>query len=179
MEPHIFDDQAMIQNLIFDLDDTLLDTSRILIPIANTSAFEARIKQKLDLMPGALENLQLLHRRYKLYLLTIGRTHFQKQKIASLAIDGFYHRIDIIDSSQGHSKMPLFRQICADSGAPPGTFLSIGNRRSMDIREAKMVQMQTCLFRYGEYSDEKAEVAADFPDFEVNHHQELIAKCGL
>ena len=62
-----------IQLIVFDLDDTLLDTWRLLIPIARTQAFEDRIKQELPLMPGALENLKALSGKYKLAEIAIAR----------------------------------------------------------------------------------------------------------
>lgn len=169
----------MIRHLIFDLDDTLLDTTSVLLPIANTPEFEKRIQEELPLLPGAIENLKSLKGRYRLFLLTQGRSQFQQAKIKSLGIESFFERIYFVDPSKGESKTQAFRRMCEDMGAPPDTFLSIGNRRSTDIREAKSCGMQTCLFSYGEHSDETVECDADIPDFEVHHHKELIPVCKL
>ena len=58
-------------------------------------------------------------------------------------------------------------------------FLSIGNRRSTDLREAKRQGGMTCLFRYGEHQNELVECPEDIPDFVTDNHAELIRICGL
>lgn len=168
-----------IQLIIFDLDDTLLDTTGLLIPIARTQAFEDRIRQPLPLMPGALENLKYLSAKYKLALLTQGRVDAQMQKVKSLGIGSFFQEQYFTDSAKSEHKGMYFERIRDDWGFPAAEIISIGNRRTTDIREAKKVGMKTCLFKYGEHQNEVIEVPEDKPDFEVTRHQELIATCKL
>jgi putative hydrolase of the HAD superfamily len=165
--------------IVFDLDDTLLDTTALLIPIARTQAFEDRIRQPLPLMPGALENLKYLKDRYILTLLTQGRIDAQMQKVRSMNIGSFFKEQFFADPSQAKPKSLFFEQILRDFEIHPSQALSIGNRRSTDIREAKKVGYQTCLFRYGEHQNEVIEVIEDRPDFEVDSHQDLISVCRL
>ncbi len=168
-----------IKLIVFDLDDTLLDTMTILIPIARTPAFEKRIREPLPLMPGALENLQALQKKYFLALLTQGRTEAQMQKVKSIGIASFFQKQCFADPTQNQTKQQFFAQLLADFKIRPQEMLSVGNRRSTDIREAKKLGAQTCLFNYGEHMSEKPECPEDIPDFEIHSHSELIPKCHL
>ncbi len=165
--------------IVFDLDDTLLDTTRLLIPIANTPEFEKRISSSLPLMPSAKENLEYLKKKYTLVLLTQGKPKFQEQKIDSLKIRDFFKKIYIANAEIGETKADLFPEILKDFSCSPIEMLSIGNRMSTDIREAKKVGGWTCWFRYGEHQNEKVECAEDKSDFEIGNHQELISTCHL
>ncbi len=168
-----------IKLIVFDLDDTLLDTMQILIPIARTPAFEKRIREPLPLLPGALENLHYLQKKYQLVLLTQGRTDAQKQKVQSIGIEAFFSHQYFADPSLNQSKQQYFAQILKEFRLQPTEMLSIGNRRSTDIREAKKLGAQTCLFNYGEHQSEKPECPEDVPDFEILTHAELISTCHL
>lgn len=165
--------------IVFDLDDTLLDTTGLLIPIARTPAFEDRIRQPLPLMPGALENLEVLKGRYRLALLTQGRLEAQMQKVKSLGIGPFFEEQFFADPQEQKPKGYFFKHLIATFQLEPQSVLSIGNRRTTDIREAKKVGASTCLFKYGEHQNERVEVPEDIPDFEVNSHQDLISICRL
>lgn len=171
--------KSMIKAIIWDLDDTLLDTTRILIPIARTPAFEKRIREPLPLLEGAAENLQHLSRKYLCFLLTYGRVDAQKAKLESLGIEPFFKACYFVDPARQEVKGQYFRRIPADWGLQPGECLSIGNRRSTDIGEAKKEGLRTCLFRYGEHLDEPPSCPEDEPDFEFARHAELIATCRL
>ena len=165
--------------IVFDLDDTLLDTTGILIPIAKSPAFEERIRKPLPLLPGALENLKTLSQKYELALLTIGRVDAQKLKVQSLGISSFFKSQFFADPDKDETKAKLFLKIRDQSHFLGPEILSIGNRRYSDIREAKKIGAQTCLFKYGEHQDEPIEMPEDRPDFEVDNHQDLIKLCHL
>lgn len=166
-----------IRLVVFDLDDTLLDTTSLLIPIANTPEFEKKIREPLPLMPGALENLQLFSQKFNLCLLTQGRTEAQKQKVESLGIAHFFSAMYFADPRKNESKGSFFQQIWQKSNLPAEKIMSIGNRRSTDIREAKKWGMSTCLFHYGEHDNETIQVPEDVPNFTVKNHSELSALC--
>ena len=168
-----------IKLIVFDLDDTLLDTTRLLIPIARTQAFEDRIMQPLPLMTGAQENLDYLRDKYDMVLLTQGRPDAQQKKIKSLGIGNYFKKQYFADPSVNETKAQYFQKILDDSGLPAENIISIGNRRYTDIREAKKLGMNTCLFHYGEHADEKVSQNEDVPDFTVINHKELIPKCQL
>ena len=169
----------MIKALIWDLDDTLLDTTRLLIPIARTPAFEKRIREPLPLMPGAAENLKILSQKYLCFLLTFGRVEAQRQKVESLRIQNFFRTCYFVDPQKNEMKGQYFKRIPIDWNLKPEEVLSIGNRRSTDIGEAKDQGLQTCHVLYGEHQDEPISRPADKADFEVRDHRELIALCHL
>lgn len=165
--------------IIFDLDDTLLDTTQLLIPIAGTLEFEKRIQEPLPLLDGALRNLQILKDQYQLALLTQGRPDAQTKKIQSTGILNYFLKIYIADPKKNENKALYFPRIAQEFSIRPEYILSIGNRRHTDIREAKKVGMQTCLFHYGEHSDESIEQIEDQPDYVVKNHSELLEICKL
>lgn len=165
--------------IVFDLDDTLLDTTRLLIPIANTPEFQQRIRSTLPLMDGASENLTVLSQKYQLCLVTMGNPETQRSKIQSLGIEKFFKKIYFANPENGQTKSNSFRQLLVDFGISPEEFLSIGNRRSVDIRLAKELGAKTCLFVHGEHQNEKIELPWDKPDHQIHHHHELISGCRL
>jgi len=165
--------------IIFDLDDTLLDTSGWLIPVVNTKTFSERLEQQLPLLDGAREALEYLHKKYFLALVTIGNPALQQKKLEQLSISRFFKSIRLVDAAKGETKKQAFEEIASNQQIPPGEILSIGNRRSTDIRPAKQLGMKTCLFVYGEHQNELAEGSEDIPDFLVHSYHDLIEKCGL
>jgi len=223
------------KSLVFDLDDTLLDTSHLLVPMASRNACEAmiqaglhcelqecmRLRQSmaaelshseifsqivdkfgaddkdkalknalekfyrpyipgaLPLMPGALENLKNLAKNYRLFLVTMGDLETQNKKIKALDIEKFFARIFILDSFAGEKKEKAFRLILQQENLSPAELLSIGNRLSSEIRDAKRCGSDTCYFAFGEHFGERVQFPEDRPDFTITHHQELINTCGL
>lgn len=167
-----------LTTLVFDLDDTLLDTTRLLIPIAKTPAFYQRIKEPLPLMPGAQENLDALKKKYRLVLLTQGHIESQNHKVDSTGIRSHFENVWIVDPTTSDTKLTYFSRL-AESLPKNETFLSIGNRLSTDIREAKRVGGLTCWFRYGEHQNEAIESPLDHADFQVDAHDKLILTCRL
>lgn len=168
-----------LKAIVFDLDDTLLDTTRFLIPIARTPAFYERIRKPLPLMDGAKENLDYLVRKYPLYLLTMGNVESQKAKVKSLAIEDYFQDFFFADPTLTETKEQYFKKLVKILKLQPDEFMSIGNRRSTDIREAKLAGGITCLFKYGEHFNEEVLMPEDLPNFEITHHKQLIEICKL
>lgn len=167
-----------LTTLVFDLDDTLLDTTQLLIPIAKTPSFYKRIQEPLPLMKGALENLNHLKTKYRLILLTQGHIESQNHKVNSTGIRSFFSDVWIVDPQTSDTKLTYFSRL-AESLPKDEQFLSIGNRLSTDIREAKRVGGLTCWFRYGEHQNESIESVLDRADFQVETHAQLISICKL
>ena len=170
---------STVKHLIFDLDDTLLDTTGLLIPIKDTPEFFKKIESELPLMPGALQNLMQLKSKYHLHLLTQGRPHLQAIKLKSLAIEPFFETVTIIDPAQQQSKADYFKKFKESCGCQPDQVISIGNRKSTDLGPAKEVGFKTCWFAYGEHVSEPEMNFSEKPDFIIYNHFEMIKVCQL
>ena len=222
-------------SIVFDLDDTLLDTSGLLVPMASLKACQAMIdaglqctleecmkmrhnlaaefshteiftqianhygtNQKgkavhdaleafynpdipmfLPLMAGATENLLHLKEQYNLYLVTMGSFQAQVDKIRALQIEKFFKKIYVLNGFIGEKKEVAFLDILKNEPHGPEELLSVGNRLSSEIRDAKRVGSDTCYFAHGEHIGEKAQYPEDHPDFTIYHHKDLIGTCGL
>ncbi|WP_413558784.1 HAD hydrolase-like protein [Bdellovibrio sp. HCB209] len=226
---------STIKSIAFDLDDTLLDTSGLLVPLASQRACEAMIaagvcvtleecmhlRQEwaanlshteiftkivnqfgttqpgkavhdaleqfynpevptvLPLLAGATENLLHLQEQYNLYLVTMGSHDAQVKKIQALGIEKFFKKIYILNGFIGERKESAFADILSREGHSSEELLSIGNRLSSEIRDAKKLGATTCYFAHGEHVGEQAVYPEDHPDYTIKQHKDLIAACGL
>ncbi len=171
--------RSTIKLIVFDLDDTLLDTTGELLPIANSPAFAERLTRPLPLIPGALKNLEYLAVRYSLVLLTQGDPQIQNSKIQNLSILHFFKSVYIANKMAGETKSIYFQKFLQEFNLPPQDILSIGNRLSTDLIPAKEMGYRTCHFQYGEHLDEIEKYSPHLIDFRVQSHQELISVCSL
>ena len=169
----------MIKWIVFDLDDTLLDTSKILIPIALTPLYWERVRKPLPLLEGAWENLEWLVHKYSLALLTMGDPHLQQQKLTSMKIASYFKELYFADTSIKETKKKYFSQLTSKYSLLKNEFLSIGNRLETDIKEAQQVGGSTCWFRYGEHSQTDLFLNETQPDYTITHHRDLISTCKL
>lgn len=225
----------MIKAIAIDLDDTLIDTSRTLVPIASRAAFQAMTKlglqidfeafeherkigalsmshQKifkviaekfcqnpsaelieagiqafynppipieLPLLDGASENLEVLAKKYPLFLVTTGSIPTQKRKILAAGIQNKFQKIYTFDSFKKERKRNAFEDILKNLSLKPAELISIGNRLSQEIHDAKEIGCITCYFKYGEHVGEAARNEFEIPDFTIEHHKDLLSTCQL
>lgn len=163
------------KHFIFDLDDTLIDTSQILIPIQKTPQFFERIQKPLPLIEGAQDLLSELSKTHSLYLITQGNPDVQRQKILSANIEYFFTKIFIANTDHQETKDVSFAQIFQDIQADKT--LAIGNRKKTDLRPAKINGASTCWYKYGEYLHEPESTEYESPDFTVDSFLELKEIC--
>lgn len=222
----------------FDLDDTLVDTRRLLIPAAARECAQAMIDRGLraelsqalaererlhrekpresvyerlvesfgvregatpqdvaeagrlafhrrdvasglEPFPAALGLLEILRRKYKLYLVTSGDSGTQLRKIEAFGLSGRFDGVFAVDPSKGERKGDAFAAILRLSGARPDECLSVGNRVDTDIAEAKGLGWKTCWVMQGEYARMLPENELETPDFRVEGLDQLVAACGL
>lgn len=226
------------QTLIFDLDDTLIPTSEVLIPPALERTYQVLQKYRhpwtfnqynefrkshienhshrqifkilcdqaefipekqrgqllkelesefytlqslpaLSLIEGAEENLARLSKKYKLILLTAGDEKAQKLKIQKAQIFDHFHLIQVADAAASWSKKAILENWAKNGVLNPATTLSIGNRLKEEIEATKAVGGWTCYFRFGEHKGERPRNDLQVPDFEIDHHKDLIPACRL
>lgn len=225
--------------IVFDLDDTLLDTSSLLVPVAVQMACQTMIdfglcatisecitfrnqcikhfpranpfkeminhfdiKEKtpkeqmleaaqiafcqvplpnnlaiLDGGQSLLENLTLNH---KLFLLTIGHTDTQNQKINKMGIRSFFHEILLVDNKSIDTKFSVFEKLVTHLSSlsiRPERILSVGDRLDQEIAAAKLQGCKTCWFKNGEHSFLQAQKKEEFPDFIIYKLSDLIKLC--
>jgi putative hydrolase of the HAD superfamily len=224
-----------IRCIAFDLDDTLLDTSQLLVPMAARRACEEMIHHgvkadidtclawraskasdlthqeifqgfiakygsttpnvalqeamkafynpevptKLPLMEGAEANLKKLIEKYVLFLVTSGEPETQMRKIKALNVELFFRKIYLVNNFKDETKKDVFSEILASENIHPEELLSIGNRLSQEIRQAKICGARTCYFCHGEHVGEQPTQREDYPDFTIYKHSEFIKACGL
>ena len=222
--------------IAIDLDDTLIDTSGIIVPLASRAAFEAMLKLGLEdnflafeqfrkigalsmshqlifrklaetmgpkenieassqagiqafynpvlpsslaLLPGALENLITLKKKYSLFLVTSGAPEAQKDKVKKSGAEKYFDELFFMNSFKKERKKGAFQKIIQNLKIQPHELLSFGNRLSQEIRDAKELGARTCYFKYGEHLGEQPQDNFEIPDFAIDHHNELIPTCQL
>lgn len=221
--------------IAFDLDDTLVDTTNLLVPMASRATYDAMTAQglrttfevfeqerklgalsmshqkifqviaekygqpysdalvktgietfynpplpkKLALLPGAIENLEMLKGRYKLYLVTSGAINTQKEKVNRAGIASYFEDMFFLDSFKKERKKTAFAKIIQSLLIKPSELLVIGNRLSQEIRDGKESGCFTCYFKYGEHVGEEAQDHLEIPDNEIVEHKEFIKACQL
>lgn len=225
----------MIKAIAFDLDDTLIDTTHLLVPAASRAAYEAMraqglncdfesfenerrvgalsmkhekifqliarkyngenssklgavgshefynppVPETLPLLDGALENLQKLSQNYTLFLVTSGHVQTQSKKVKATRTEDFFQKVYTINGAAQQRKSLAFHDILSGLRIAPTELLSIGNRLSQEIHDAKEIGAKTCYFRFGEHVGEQPRNAFEIPDYTVESHWELIQTCHL
>jgi putative hydrolase of the HAD superfamily len=224
-----------IKCIAFDLDDTLVDTSQLLVPLAARHACQAMINngvhgdidtclawraskaaelthqeifqsfidkygsttpnialqeamkafynpdvpERLPLMDGAEENLRTLSQKYILFLVTSGEPAAQSRKIKAANIESYFKKIYLVNNFKKEEKKNAFLDILHTEKIQPEELLSVGNRLSQEIRQAKLCGAKTCYFCHGEHVGEQPTQREDYPDFTIYKHSELKKICGL
>ncbi|MFZ3230903.1 MAG: HAD hydrolase-like protein [Pseudobdellovibrio sp.] len=225
----------MIKAIAFDLDDTLLDTTGILVPKASADAFQILIQNelkltldecqilrlkmiqkmthkeffkilvsdhgtpktlsalqaatdafykpelpvKLPLLPGAIENINFLKTKYKLYLVTAGIEATQRSKAKSLGIESNFEQIFVVNSFINQRKEDIFLEIIKKNNLLNNELLCIGNSLSSEIFDAIKIGARACYFEFGEERTAYPSDPSQQPHYHIRKHSELITTCKL
>lgn len=226
----------LFKAIAIDLDDTLIDTSGFIVPLASRAAFDAMLKWGLQdnflafeqfrkigalsmshqmifrkiaesmgpnentdasakagiqafyhptlpdtipLLPGAIESLIILKKKYPLFLVTSGVPEAQKEKLQKSGLENYFTDLFFMNSFKQERKKIAFEKIIEKLSIQPNELLSFGNRLSQEIRDAKQIGAITCYFKYGEHLGEQPQDQFEIPDFSIDHHKELIPTCQL
>ncbi len=153
-----------------------------ILPMAKAgieSFYNPDIPKNLSLLPLALENLKILAKNYKLFLVTSGAPITQNKKIDAAGIRHFFKQVYTLDAFKSEKKKTAFENIIATEKIEAIELMSIGNRLFEEIRQAKQLGARTCYFKYGEHVGEIPQLPEDHADHTVLSHQELISVCQL
>lgn len=133
------------------------------------SGFIEGISSKTYLFPFAVEILEYLFPKYKLYIITNGFAEVQFSKLKTSDLEKFF--TNIITSEEAGSKKPdigIFRYALRLTGALPGESVMIGDDPEVDIKGAAQVGMDQIFVNYdGNLPDFKA-------TWEVSHLREIM-----
>lgn len=147
-------------------------------PLPRLRLFTSVFRSRCHCCPALAKTLKLSKKKYRLILLTQGHVESQNHKVDSTGVRSLFENVWIVDPTTTDTKFTYFSRL-AEALPANETFLSIGNRVSTDIREAKRVGGLTCWFRYGEHQNEALESPFDHADFQVDAHDKLILTCKL
>ncbi len=127
--------------LIFDLDDTLFDS---------TGQDPNDKDLSIQPFPGVPEFLSACP--HKKILVTRGVLSLQNRKIKKLGIKDYFDEIYICENDEG--KWEIFQNILEKhSSQKPHDFIVIGNRIDCEIRYGRMLDVRTVHLKHGKYKD--------------------------
>jgi FMN phosphatase YigB (HAD superfamily) len=173
--------KELINNLLENHKNSLqlkID-SESLITKTYESFLKPELPDTLSLAKYTVEILSDLKQTYKLYLVTQGIPESQKEKIKKLNISSYFKQIFVLNSPAGESKTKAFKEILNLEHCEPKKILSIGNRLSHEIAQAKKLGMKTCHIAIGEHKNEKPQDPSEFADWTIYSLQELKGQCQL
>src|SRR3989344_7084975 len=148
---------------IFDLDDTLYDTSDRLDGV--TPNFET-----MKLYRGARSMLQSL--RCDLVLVTFGDRRRQERKIDTLGVREYFK--EVLICSKTEKKHDLFKNILKKYRIKnPQEVFVIGDRIDSEIRYGKKLGCRTVHFKRGKYSKLLPKDDKEVPDHTIKTFEEL------
>ncbi len=106
-----------------------------------------RIPTKKKIIPGAIELLEYLHSKYRLFILSNGFKELQAHKMRTIGIDGYFSRLILSEDIGVNKPRPelfLYALECAD--ANPANSIMIGDMFDTDIAGAAGVGMDQIFF---------------------------------
>ncbi|MBT4651145.1 HAD hydrolase-like protein [Candidatus Woesearchaeota archaeon] len=149
--------------LIFDLDDTLIDTNGVL---REETVWED--VEKLTLLPG-VKDFFINFSGKKVLVTKETDEGLQSKKIEVLKIRDLFVEILICYNNEGKKK--CFEKVMNDF--PDDELWVIGDRRDSEIRHGNELGLKTMLLKRGKYKNLKAKDGLEVPDYEVEGFEEL------
>ena len=117
--------------------------------LADTFCREAlgRIPTKGNLVPGAIELLEYLRPKYRMYILSNGFKELQSRKMQTAGIDKYFDAV-ILSEDIGVNKPDrrLYEHALSTTSSKPGESLMIGDMFDTDIAGAAGVGMEQIFF---------------------------------
>jgi len=126
------------------------------------------------LLPGARETLAFLKGRYKVGLITEGRSEHQRAQIQSLGIGDLLDHVVISHEVGLHKPDPaLHRYALEAAGVAAGEAAMVGDRVDWDLMPAAALGMRTILFAEKNMYLDLVQELGFVPDWTVRNHEEL------
>ncbi len=124
-------------------------------------------------LPGALEAVQSLSKKYKLYLASNGTTVVQQSRIASAGIADYFQNIFISQQMGANKPAAAYFESCFAQipGFDPNRAMIVGDSLSSDIQGGKNAGISTCWVNPGH----KLPKAGLVPDYEIESLPQLEA----
>lgn len=124
--------------------------------------FNARVTDFYVPFPDMWETLTALARKYRLGLITNGRTEFQTRTIGALQIASFFSAI-LISEAEGVRKpeLEIFRRALERLDSPPHEAVYVGDHPINDIQAASRAGLKTIWKRNADFSEVVYDAAFD------------------
>ncbi len=87
------------------------------------------LNHPVELLPGARETLELLHKDYKILLITKGDLVDQQRKVASSTLSHLFHSVEIVADKTPETYISIFKK----HGSTPERGLMAGNSLKSDV----------------------------------------------
>jgi HAD superfamily hydrolase (TIGR01662 family) len=147
--------------VIFDLDDTLCDTS------GNFESTDGKVEE-LALFP-AVEDLliELRSQDVQAAIVSTGERTLQERKVAILGLRALVDAVYFCDAPEG--KLGLFKQCFQDFHVSPRQTLVVGDRIDREITYGKMLGCTTVRLRQGRHQVMTPEAEAQMPDYTLQN----------
>lgn len=152
--------------VIFDLDDTLFDTS---------GQLDETFKNIDNIKPFPETKKILSAKGYTKVLVTRMKhgLDIQNKKIDVLGIRKFFD--EILFCPKDEEKKSCFEQILKRYPlSKKEEIYVIGNKRSSELRAGKMLGLKTILLKHGKYKDLKPKDSFEEPDYTIKKLDELL-----
>lgn len=139
--------------IIFDLDDTLFDSTNQ--PLETPNGWP------LELFSGWQPILQV--ESYNNILVTMGEPELQNKKIDALGIRQYFSKIYIVDRNE--DKATCFAEVIKEF--PNQDIIVVGNRLDSEIRYGNQLGLKTIFVKYGKYKDMVAKDKFENPTYTI------------
>jgi 2-haloacid dehalogenase len=123
-------------------------------------------------MPGAVELLEALHGKYRLFIMSNGTTSVQNRRIASANIAHYFEKIFLSEAVGYNKPKKEFFDVCFAQieGFDPEKAIILGDSLSSDILGGINAGIATCWFN----PIKKAGSPAIIPDYEIETLAEFV-----
>jgi FMN phosphatase YigB (HAD superfamily) len=154
----------MIGLILWDLDDTLFDTTG---QLQGSHEFIDMITLFPEVR-DVINSVKCMHA-----LVTKGCRELQDRKIGILNIRSLFWKVEVC--AQGVDKLTVFENLIRELRLPPQAAVVIGNRIDEEIKYGNMLGCITIQLRHGKYASQQPRVDKEKPLYAVDSYRELMA----